>query len=140
MARLVGCLTFDFDVVSGWISRDLMTPTPMSRGEFGLIGRRRIPALLENPTPPFAFQRQLEATYTLKTWDRLPAITAPTLVVTGAKDVLIPAENSERLASRIPGARLYMIAGAGHGFQSEARAEFLGVFTPFLKEHPVDGG
>src|SRR5262249_44723201 len=32
----------------------------------------RIPRLLEHPPPPFAFLRQLEGTYTLKTWDRLP--------------------------------------------------------------------
>ena len=54
-----------------------------------------IPRLLKHPTPPFAFQRQLEATYTLKTFDRLPQIKAPTLVITGAEDVLIPAKNSE---------------------------------------------
>ena len=57
-----------------------------------------IPRLLKHPTPPFAFQRQLEATYTLQTYDRLPQIKAPTLVVTGVEDVLIPAKNSEILA------------------------------------------
>src|SRR5215467_2335738 len=76
----------------------------------------RIPRLLEHPTPPFAFQRQFEGTYTLKTWDRLPNLRAPTLVITGAKDVLIPARNSELLAQRIPGAKLHLIANAGHGF------------------------
>jgi len=46
MARRIVCLTFDFDAVSGWISRGLTSPTPMSRGEFGLIGARRVLALL----------------------------------------------------------------------------------------------
>jgi len=46
MARRIVCLTFDFDAVSGWISRGLTSPTPMSRGEFGLVGARRILALL----------------------------------------------------------------------------------------------
>ncbi len=96
-----------------------------------------IPRLLKNPTPPFAFQRQLEGTYTLKTWDRLPQIKAPTLVITGAKDVLIPARNSELLAERIPGAKLHLIANAGHGFTTEGRGEFVRVFTSFLKEHPI---
>lgn len=95
-----------------------------------------IPRLLKHPTPPFAFQRQLEGTYTLKTYDRLPTITAPTLVVTGAEDVLIPAKNSEIIAARIPGAKLHIIPGVGHAFMSEGRVEFLKIFEPFLKYHP----
>src|SRR5690348_596725 len=94
-----------------------------------------IPRLLEHPTPPFAFQRQLEATYTLKTWERLPQIKAPTLVITGAKDVLIPAKNSELLAERIPGAMLHLIPNAGHAFATEGRGEFIRTFLPFVKEH-----
>ncbi len=96
-----------------------------------------IPRLLKHPTPPFAFQRQLEATYTLQTWDRLPRIKAPTLVITGTKDVLIPAKNSELLASRIVGAKLHLIANAGHAFMTEGREEFLRVFLPFAKSHPI---
>src|ERR1700688_161234 len=85
-----------------------------------------IPRLLKYPTPPYAFQRQLEATYPLKTYERLPQIKAPTLVVTGAEDVLIPAKNSEIIASQIPGAKLHLIAGVGHAFM-DAREEFLKV-------------
>jgi 3-oxoadipate enol-lactonase len=96
-----------------------------------------IPRMLKYPTPPFAFQRQLEGTYTLKTWDRLPQIEAPTLVVTGADDVLIPAKNSELLARQISGAKLHIIPGVGHSFMHEAQDEFLKVFVPFVKEHPI---
>lgn len=99
----------------------------------------RIPRLLEHPTPPFAFQRQLEGTYTLKTWERLPNINAPTLVVTGAEDVLIPAKNSELIAGQIPGSRLHLIPNAGHGFFTEALGEFLEVFVPFVKSNPIGG-
>ena len=35
MSRHIVCLTFDFDTQSGFISRGMTTPTPMSRGEFG---------------------------------------------------------------------------------------------------------
>jgi 3-oxoadipate enol-lactonase len=94
--------------------------------------------VLEHPTPPFAFQRQIEATYTLKTWDRLPEIKAPTLVVTGAQDVLIPAKNSELIAGRIPGAKLHIIPGVGHSFMHQGKDEFIRVFLPFAKEHPVE--
>ena len=47
MPRHLVCLTFDFDVVSGFMARGMTTPTPMSRGEFGLVGARRILALLK---------------------------------------------------------------------------------------------
>lgn len=97
----------------------------------------RIPSFLKHPTPPFAFQRQLEGTYTLNTWARLGQIKAPALVITGADDVLIPARNSELLAEQIPGAKLKLLANAGHGFTTEARPEFLKTFVPFLKAHPI---
>jgi peptidoglycan/xylan/chitin deacetylase (PgdA/CDA1 family) len=46
MPRHVVCLTFDFDAMSGWVARGMTTPTPISRGEFGAVGARRILALL----------------------------------------------------------------------------------------------
>jgi peptidoglycan/xylan/chitin deacetylase (PgdA/CDA1 family) len=47
MARHIVCLTFDFDVMSGFVARGMTTPTPISRGEFGIVGAGRILALLE---------------------------------------------------------------------------------------------
>jgi peptidoglycan/xylan/chitin deacetylase (PgdA/CDA1 family) len=44
--RHIVCLTFDFDTQSGFIARGMTTPTPLSRGEFGLVGARRILDLL----------------------------------------------------------------------------------------------
>lgn len=46
MPRHIVCLTFDFDAMTGFIARGLTTPTPISRGEFGLVGVRRILDLL----------------------------------------------------------------------------------------------
>src|SRR5215469_12541529 len=96
-----------------------------------------IPGLLVNATPTFISKRHLDATYGLKTYDRLPQIKTPTLVITGAKDVLIPTRNSEILAERVPGARLHIIPNAGHAFFNEAREEFLREFIPFAKSHPI---
>ena len=48
MPRHIVCLTFDFDTQSGFIARGMTTPTPLSRGEFGLIGAQRILALLKS--------------------------------------------------------------------------------------------
>jgi peptidoglycan/xylan/chitin deacetylase (PgdA/CDA1 family) len=46
--RHIVCLTFDFDTQSGFIARGMTTPTPLSRGEFGLVGAQRILALLKS--------------------------------------------------------------------------------------------
>jgi peptidoglycan/xylan/chitin deacetylase (PgdA/CDA1 family) len=46
MARHLVCLTFDFDALSLWVARKMVTPTPISRGEFGVVGAERILGLL----------------------------------------------------------------------------------------------
>lgn len=64
-------------------------------------------------------------------WDRLPAITCPTLVAAGRYDGIAPPANSEAIASRIAGAELHLYEG-GHLFFLQDRAampdiiEFLG--------------
>jgi len=47
MAQHIVCLTFDFDVMSGHIARGMTTPTPISRGEFGIVGAGRILPLMQ---------------------------------------------------------------------------------------------
>jgi peptidoglycan-N-acetylglucosamine deacetylase len=48
MTRAIACLTFDFDAISGWISRGMTSPSPISRGEFGPhVGAPRILDVLE---------------------------------------------------------------------------------------------
>ena len=42
------CITFDFDAVSLWIQRKQLTPTPVSRGEFGAVAVPRILNLLDS--------------------------------------------------------------------------------------------
>lgn len=48
MPRHIICLTFDFDTQSGFIARNMTTPTPLSRGEFGARASRRILDFLKN--------------------------------------------------------------------------------------------
>jgi peptidoglycan/xylan/chitin deacetylase (PgdA/CDA1 family) len=52
MADLFVCLTFDHDNVSGQISRNWVTPTAISRGEFGVPAVQRILALLASQRIP----------------------------------------------------------------------------------------
>jgi hypothetical protein len=46
MPRHIACLSYDFDTWSGFAARGMLTPTPISRGEFGIIGANRIMDLL----------------------------------------------------------------------------------------------
>ena len=63
------------------------------------------------------------------TLPRLSQIRAPTLVITGGADRLVPPANSEVLAQSIPGARLLVLPGAGHCFPLEREAETVRALT-----------
>jgi pimeloyl-ACP methyl ester carboxylesterase len=65
-------------------------------------------------------------------WDALPSIGAPTLVVHGEDDVFNPAANAPLLAGRIPGAVLHTIPGARHGYFEEFRDEASPLVLDFL--------
>jgi pimeloyl-ACP methyl ester carboxylesterase len=62
---------------------------------------------------------QFQAALAHDTADRLPSVTAPTLVVHGTADEGIASANSERIAALIPGARLVLFDGVGHLFWFE---------------------
>jgi len=47
MPRHLACLSFDFDAISIWIVRGMLTPTAISRGEFGVVAAERILDLLQ---------------------------------------------------------------------------------------------
>ena len=42
ISRHIACLTFDLDAMSGWVARGMTTPTPISRGEFGIVAARAL--------------------------------------------------------------------------------------------------
>jgi pimeloyl-ACP methyl ester carboxylesterase len=63
---------------------------------------------------------------------RLGELRAPALVVCGAGDRLTPPKYSEFLRERIPGARLELVAGAGHMVQLEAPARVAELVGTFL--------
>jgi pimeloyl-ACP methyl ester carboxylesterase len=73
----------------------------------------------QRPIDPVGFARRLEALQTFDTYDRLPQIKCPTLVITGKDDALIPWENSRLIAGRIAGAQLRILEPAGHCFWLE---------------------
>ena len=89
----------------------------------------------EHITPLHGYQMQGEAINSYNVYDRIPEITAPTLVITGTGDRLIPAENSRILASRIPNAELVLFENVGHGFTGELPEESNSAVLDFLRRH-----
>ena len=73
-------------------------------------------------------EKQLQAVVGHDVQARLAEIAAPTLVVHGTEDKMIPVANGELIAALIPGARLELLDGVGHLFwweQPERSAELL---------------
>jgi pimeloyl-ACP methyl ester carboxylesterase len=50
-----------------------------------------------------------------RSYEPLSTITGPTLVIHGTADPMFPPQHGEALAAEIPGARLLLLDGAGHG-------------------------
>jgi 3-oxoadipate enol-lactonase len=108
----------EFGDVSGLLAGNILDLlfTP----EFIHSHRPDLTQLLQT-TAPFhsqgsALQRQLQAMGTHDTCNLLGKITAPTLVITGDRDPVIPSQNSDYLAKKIPGAKQVTITDASHGF------------------------
>jgi 3-oxoadipate enol-lactonase len=76
---------------------------------------------------------QFEATRTHNTLDRLHLIEAPTLVITGTRDRLVPPHSSEVIASRIPHAKLVKVEGGSHSLFMEMRGRFNKEVLDFLR-------
>lgn len=77
------------------------------------------PLMIAARMKPREYFLQLAAAATHSAGSRLHRISCPTIVVTGASDILIPPRNSEILASRIPDARLEVLPGVGHVIPAE---------------------
>jgi len=86
-------------------------------------------------TPAFSFKRQMAAAMQHNSYSRLPQITCPTLILTGADDILIPPENSDLLASQISNSVLKRYEGVGHAFMTEARDAVVNDILDFIGEH-----
>lgn len=100
------------DVVESWIR--IATEEPATRS--GLVG-------------------QATAGLTHDAEAELARIAAPTMVITGDADRLIPARHSYALAARIAGAKLVVLRGAGHDFPTERPDETASHLRAFLLDH-----
>lgn len=95
--------------------------------------KRYVTTTTQYPTPFYAYICQGHFIMAFNSYDRLPEIKAKVLVICGAEDRLIPAENSRILASKIVDSELVILENAGHGFISDSAEESSKIILQFLK-------
>jgi pimeloyl-ACP methyl ester carboxylesterase len=83
------------------------------------------------PYEPTGVARQMAAIITAPPRnDVLKTVTAPTLVIHGADDPLVPVEGGKDTAASIPDAQLAIVPGMGH--------DFTNALVPVLRQHIGD--
>jgi pimeloyl-ACP methyl ester carboxylesterase len=84
-------------------------------------------------SPDESYIRQSEAISQWNgTYSRLPGIRSPTLVLTGAEDVISVPANAFVIGGRIPGAWVIQVPGGGHGMIYQYPEHFERIVTFFL--------
>ena len=66
-----------------------------------------------------SYMAQLQGILAWESYSRIAQITAPTLVIHGKSDALVPPGNGELIAARIPGAKLVLLEHASHLFTTD---------------------
>jgi len=87
------------------------------------------------PQHPEGARRQWEAMVAWDAYDRLPAISMPTLILHGTDDRVIAPANAEILGARIPRAELVWLEGAGHVYTWEQPQRSDREVLAFLRRH-----
>jgi pimeloyl-ACP methyl ester carboxylesterase len=88
---------------------------------------------LDRPTPVAMLGKQMKAIMGSDRSGRLGEIKAPTLIITGTEDPLVPPGNSDLLHRLIPGSRLERIATCGHMPCLEKPRELAALIADFIR-------
>ena len=89
-----------------------------------------------HPIDPAGYQAQMGIGLSLMSEEacfehKLPAITTPTLLLSGAEDKVVPPANVDLLKAAIPGAETAVIPQAGHFFPFEQPETAVNIVTKF---------
>jgi len=153
--RLVLCSTYCGGEKSVQPSDEVMQTLMPDRGDLTVeeVARMTIPLLLtekflksnpgveefvfqqitRTPISPQAFARQLNAIMNFNSWGRLLYIKAPTLILQGKQDILVPPQNAPILNKAIPGSRMVYFKDSAHGLIEETE-EVLAAILDFLTQ------
>ncbi len=131
------------------MARDKMSPEEAAEAA--------VPFIYDSPTPreridedlairrpwfprPEAYVAQLQGILAWEAYSRLSGITAPTLVIHGERDRLVPPGNGKLIAERIPEAKLVMIPHASHLFLTDQTEAAHSTVLEFLKAQAERAG
>jgi len=92
---------------------------------------------LAAPTPWETIVRHSMAVESFDTYERLPQIQAPTLIIHGDRDLVMPVENAEMLRQHIHGSLVRIVPGVGHLFFWEKPQEAAQAIVEFLSSVAV---
>jgi len=108
------------DTVPPWVGAELpeLPPSPPAGISYDWQAVRQYFAQLSEPDPLW--------------WERLPAITAPTLIIGGGTTSPVPQDRLCEAAKRVGNAKLLTIQGAGHHVHATRLPEFLAAVQAFL--------
>ena len=84
---------------------------------------------------PEGYMAQLQGILAWEAYSRIAQIKAPTLVIHGKSDALVPPANGELIAERIPGARLVLLEHASHLFLTDQTQAAHKEILEFLLSH-----
>jgi pimeloyl-ACP methyl ester carboxylesterase len=116
-----------------WAERmTALAPFAFAPGVDGDMLERFVDKKAADVQDPEGYRGQIAAALSHDTYDRLPRIDRPTLIVTGDSDRVIPGASSTVLHERIPGSRLEVVRGAGHLFFLERPDESVRLLEDFL--------
>ena len=137
------------DAIQMLMGREKMTPEQAAEASVPFIydsttPRERIDEDIAIRRPwfpkPEAYTAQLQGILAWEAYSRLSAIAAPTLVIHGESDRLVPPGNAKLIAERIPGAKLAMIPHASHLFLTDQTEVSHHVILQFLNQQAGSAG
>jgi pimeloyl-ACP methyl ester carboxylesterase len=120
-----------------WASVPYLYAASTCRRHAPLIGED-IAQRLRQPLDSRSYRDELAVARAHDMAARLTEITAPTLVIHGEQDRILPLDNGRRLAQAIPGAHFIALPGAAHAFPTDAPDKNRELVS-FLLEHSPRG-
>ena len=131
VSMLANIADFDVEQAALAMTKVAVTPRFMQKHLNTLLELNQLSS--QHPTSKHGMLNQMAAIQGHDTYGRLPDITAPTLVITGKEDGLVPPENSATLAQRIPNADLTILSNASHLFNIELAHTTVDLVTEFIQ-------
>jgi pimeloyl-ACP methyl ester carboxylesterase len=118
-------------------------PRPVVRALYGPqpprdAVREDLRVLARTRTPWWVVEQQARAIAAYESASRVPSLTVPTLVLHGTADRVVPHHHGEALAALVPGARLHLVADAGHNYLTDATDESNDAVLRFLSDVEED--